>query len=129
MRPECGTEKAYRRHLALGEKPDASCLLASSAARRDRRYGLAPGEYDSMYEAQGGRCFICGGSHAKGKLVVDHDHLTGEVRKLLCNHCNTLLGQALESVAILRNAVLYLEGSLQTGPAEFLAPERLKEAA
>jgi hypothetical protein len=38
-----------------------------------------------LHELQLGRCGVCGGL---GKLVVDHDHLTGMVRGLLCQSCN-----------------------------------------
>ena len=41
-------------------------------------------------------------------LSVDHNHITGEVRDLLCNDCNSLLGFAKENVEILQNAINYL---------------------
>ncbi len=47
-----------------------------------------------MLAAQGGRCAlfrICGSVHPGGKWNrwhVDHDHVTGKVRSLLCNDCN-----------------------------------------
>ena len=47
-----------------------------------------------MDQAQRGRCAICAslpdGPH--GVLVVDHDHMTDNVRQLLCNNCNTAVG-------------------------------------
>ena len=125
MLAECGTEQAYNRHRAQGETPCALCRRAAADARRDRRYGLEPGTYDRMYETQAGRCYICGGEHPKGKLVVDHCHATGDVRHLLCNFCNKGIGLALESTAILRRMTLYLEGNLAAAPTAFLAPEKL----
>jgi hypothetical protein len=116
----CGTDAGYGRHRRAGELPCPPCRAAHSAARRDRKYGLEPGEYDRTYAEQQGRCFICGGEHPPGKLVVDHDHATGDVRKLLCNYCNTTLGMALENVLILRRCVLYVEGNLRSAPDEFL---------
>jgi len=56
-------------------------------------YGLKAGQYDELYAAQGGVCWLC--RRAKGvskKLSVDHDHATGYVRGLLCTTCNKLLG-------------------------------------
>ena len=41
-------------------------------------------------------------------LSVDHNHTTGEVRGLLCNDCNSLLGFAKENVEILQSAINYL---------------------
>jgi Autographiviridae endonuclease VII len=62
-----------------------------------------------MYERQGGKCAICPEFKPKGKLVVDHNHTTGKVRKLLCLHCNTLIGYAREDIAILLSAVVHLQ--------------------
>lgn len=51
-----------------------------------------------MLSEQGGTCFICRRPETKvlnGKitrLAVDHDHVTGHVRRLLCAACNAALG-------------------------------------
>lgn len=60
-----------------------------------RKYGLAESEYQTMFENQKGLCLICEmpQKHKKtDKLCVDHDHITGIVRGLLCNTCNVRLG-------------------------------------
>jgi hypothetical protein len=62
-------------------------------------YGLEWGELVSKYESQNGCCEICkkpvslykGYSDAK-TAHVDHNHITGEVRGLLCSRCNTIIG-------------------------------------
>lgn len=41
--------------------------------------------------------------------MVDHDHVTGTIRGLLCSKCNTLLGMAKDNIAILENAIKYLK--------------------
>lgn len=75
-----------------------------------RRYGLLPGQYEKLFAAQGGRCAICGNRPGRKRLAVDHDHVTGEVRGLLCYRENKLvLGGAKDSLTILRRAVAYLE--------------------
>lgn len=122
----CGTERGYARHRRRGETPCPSCVSAHTTARRDRRYGLQPGEYDAMLARQGGRCYICGATPSR-PLVVDHDHRTGAVRALLCHHCNVTLGHALESTEILRRAVLYLEGNLREAPDRFLGDLSVKD--
>lgn len=53
--------------------------------------------YNEMYEAQEGRCAICGGDNGvmcigKKHFCVDHDHKTGQIRGLLCSRCNWLVG-------------------------------------
>ena len=60
------------------------------------RYRLTPDEYRALYAAQGGRCFICRKVKEPGKLGVDHNHVTGEIRGLLCvtgdKSCNRIIG-------------------------------------
>jgi len=58
------------------------------------RHGITLVEWNRMFEKQGGCCYICGRhqSECKRVLCVDHDHLTGRIRALLCDHCNRKLG-------------------------------------
>lgn len=72
-----------------------------------RNYGITLEQYQQMIEQQNGLCGIC--NKVLFKPNVDHCHLTGKVRKLLCKSCNTLLGQAKDSVDILQNAISYLK--------------------
>lgn len=79
-----------------------------------RKYNMSLQDYVDMYDSQKGKCAICGRHHelfdkAKDQLVVDHDHDTGKVRKLLCNNCNTGLGMFKESATLLKLAAKYLE--------------------
>jgi hypothetical protein len=70
-----------------------------------RRYNLTEEEWRALYAAQGGRCAICQKVKHPGKLGVDHNHLTGEVRGLLCvtgdKSCNRILGW-LDAAALAR---------------------------
>jgi hypothetical protein len=55
------------------------------------RYGLTTEDYETLLERQKGLCCICEKSFHKN-LYVDHNHLTGKVRGLLCARCNTGVG-------------------------------------
>jgi hypothetical protein len=79
-----------------------------------RTYGITIEEYEKMHRAQSGRCAICHARHAAQRfyrLVVDHDHTTGEVRGLLCTTCNSALGLLKDDPAIIRKAADYLEAT------------------
>lgn len=94
------------------------------AARRNERdgmlrrvYGIGIAEYDALYAKQQGRCAICRqepnqrggrGRTTLLSMMVDHDHVTGQVRGLLCNDCNQGLGRFRDDPALLRAALLYL---------------------
>lgn len=56
-----------------------------------RLYGITPEQYDEMFREQGGSCACCKRPQAdfKTRLAVDHDHVTLEVRGLLCTFCNS----------------------------------------
>jgi hypothetical protein len=53
-------------------------------------------------------CVICG---ADKPLVVDHDHVSGKVRGMLCNHCNRGLGHFRDDPTLLEFAAQYLYAS------------------
>lgn len=83
------------------------------------KYGISLDEYNLMRENQNYSCACCGvteqeleqkypDSHHK-KLCVDHCHKTKEVRKLLCNRCNTLVGFLEKREDILDTALRYID--------------------
>ena len=76
-----------------------------------RVYGITVEQYDDMLDKQNDSCAICGvhQSSLKKRLVVDHCHETGKVRKLLCYPCNTTLGLVKEDVDVLDTMIKYLE--------------------
>jgi hypothetical protein len=53
-------------------------------------------------------CVICG---SQEPLVVDHDHKTGKIRGMLCNHCNRGLGHFRDDPTLLEFAAQYLYAS------------------
>lgn len=75
-----------------------------------RDYGITPEDYEIAAKKQNGVCAICKkeSSHKSGRLFVDHDHITGNIRGLLCNPCNLLLGHSNDDSSILKEAIKYL---------------------
>lgn len=81
---------------------------ASRNSRLQETYGITEAEYQRLFEAQGGRCAICGGKR-RTKLDVDHCHATGKVRGLLCRRCNRrLLPASQDRIEVLEAAIKYL---------------------
>jgi ribosomal protein L34E len=78
-------------------------------------YGITVEQYDEMREAQKHVCAICSRPETvvmRGKvkpLSVDHDHLTGKVRGLLCHECNVGLGKFKDNPRLLNAARHYIE--------------------
>lgn len=77
------------------------------------KYGITEEIYSDMLAAQNHKCKICGcsdmTSNRGNKLHIDHDHSTGKVRGLLCAKCNTGLGAFKDNIAVLYEAISYLQ--------------------
>jgi Recombination endonuclease VII len=85
----------------------------------EKEYGVSIEEYDRIATSQGGVCAGCksDGTRHHGKkghavssrpLAVDHDHITGKTRGLLCHQCNMLVGQSHDDADRLQNLADYL---------------------
>lgn len=98
--------KSPERYLAIAKKSNL------------RKFGLSLDAYNSLYQLQEGRCAICdntepildknGNPHC---LAVDHDHVTGQVRGLLCRNCNWAIGHFKDNPDLLMKASLYLQAT------------------
>ncbi|TXS35186.1 endonuclease VII domain-containing protein [Streptomyces sp. t39] len=78
------------------------------AKNLERNYGMTMEQYQAKVAEQDGKCAICGIT-PDHRLHVDHDHRTGAVRDLLCRPCNYALGNAQDSLRIVRAMAAYLE--------------------
>ena len=77
------------------------------AAYYARTYSLSYREVIDMHEEVGSVCEIC--SDKKDLLHVDHNHVSGKVRGLLCMRCNLLLGKLEENTELIPKLFNYLE--------------------
>jgi len=75
------------------------------------RYGITLDDYNNIFKEQNGRCAICGRHQMelKNKLYIDHNHVTGAIRGLLCSKCNSVIGLVFEDVNILKEVICYLK--------------------
>jgi hypothetical protein len=75
-----------------------------------RKYGVTLEQYNLLREQQNFSCAICEEREdvVGKKLVVDHSHATGRIRKLLCAKCNVGLGMLKDSPDIMERAAKYV---------------------
>lgn len=90
-----------------------------------REFRMSECEYGQMHDAQGGVCAICGRAETKVhrdgsicRLSVDHDHVSGDVRGLLCSKCNVGLGFFEDNPESLRKAADYIQSRTSTQSAQ-----------
>lgn len=82
----------FRKIKRKGEyRIGAICEKCHIDRRNKRLYGLDPGMKEKLLEKQNYLCKICG-KDIKDNAQIDHDHITGEVRGLLCSRCNMSVG-------------------------------------
>ena len=72
-----------------------------------RKLNISDEDYQKLMQSHDGTCDVCGRSITK--VCIDHNHLTGKVRGLLCNNCNTALGLVGDNVSTLTKLIQYLE--------------------
>lgn len=68
---------------------------AAYLAHIKKAYGLTADDYQTLVDNQKNLCALCGcpPPHKHySRLHLDHDHVTGRVRGLLCFHCNWRIG-------------------------------------
>jgi len=81
-------------------------IIANGGANFKARHTFA--ELDAIYSTHNGLCDLCGAAPSSRKFALDHNHLTGKLRGLLCFNCNTGLGSFRDDVTLLSKAIAYL---------------------
>lgn len=102
---KCRKEKneSTRRHRHLHDRDNED-------RRMRRRFGMSLEEYEEMSSHQDGKCLVCGGVNSDGaKLAIDHCHVSGRIRGLLCRKCNVALGLLGENPDTIQKLKEYLE--------------------
>jgi len=84
------------------------------ARRWARTHGLTLEGFNSMLAGQGGVCAVCHGKEwGKKGPCVDHDHVNGFIRGILCLQCNTAAGSLRDDPKIARKLADYLEKNME----------------
>lgn len=125
---KCSSERSRQWALA---HPEAKALsrarnMATELEREERRKatrkGIDPELVASYRKGHSGTCDICGcvPSGRRPWLYVDHDHMTGAFRGLLCGHCNLGLGHFADDTDRMRAAMSYLTSPPAVSPGDLL---------
>lgn len=108
------------------------CTGGGKHTRRVRIHGLPAKLYEQMFEAQEHRCAICRrefesclNEKHKKTLFVDHDHVTGQVRGLLCPRCNNGMSY-VDSIDWHRQALEYSATAKANSNPIYVKPPRMR---
>ena len=104
------------RDAILQYKRDSYCPIAKKNYNLQHKYDITLDDFMSMLKAQQEKCKVClrdiimfaGRKSKKNGAVVDHDHLTGRVRGLLCHSCNRAIGLLSDNTENLRRAIEHI---------------------
>ena len=118
------TPKYFHKHRNRNDGFDPWCIECKKKYHKTyykmKNYEISNQSFERLMLEQDNRCAICGLKfdeiystydypHQRYDPDIDHDHMTGKVRGLLCLNCNRALGRCNENSLILINAVRYLQ--------------------
>jgi Recombination endonuclease VII len=87
-------------------------------ARTLSAYGLTQSDWDGLIRRQENKCALCRTDEPGNRgerWHIDHDHVTGQVRGLLCHRCNMGLGCFRDDPEIIKAAARYVTKHRQLG--------------
>lgn len=105
-----GRRKSYqgRRQQILEKEKEyrQTNKTAKANTRLKSRYKIDTEDYQNLFNNQKGLCAIC---TERPVTDIDHNHVTGKVRALLCRACNLGLGMFRDNPDLLSRAIVYLK--------------------
>lgn len=97
--------KGYRR---VWEKENR---IRKEAYRIRRKFDMVSNDEAEklVIHREAGVCECCGATGVHRRLMhIDHSHVTGKIRAVICNKCNTSLGLVNDSIEHLEKLIDYL---------------------
>lgn len=130
---ECAGKLRHKRftETRCGHQPYSAGGLCKACYDKEwnlkHKFNISADDFDKLLAAQNGACALCGRKPditKHNRLAVDHDHLTGLIRGLLCWRCNYSLGM-VEAIAKKLPAYLETPPAVQCLGARYTAPGRV----
>ena len=122
-------------HLPEAERPELP-KRATNSPKPKPRFPRVTAQDRAQFLNRGAglneRCAICGDLPGTRRHSLDHCHVSGRMRGVLCNHCNSGLGFFRDDPRILQLAIDYLKRAdhyYDSGEATATLPSRLSRAA
>lgn len=107
----CKKTKVLQNYHKLRSKNTSSaCKECTGDLWRQKKYGVKPGWFKQ--NSKNG-CYLCGLKtyklHTKQwALSVDHDHITGKIRGILCQGCNRNIARFFDNKVRYKKVLTYL---------------------
>lgn len=103
-------ENEFSRNITTTDGLSAACRRCTREEWLIRGYNLTLLQYEAISKSQDDKCAICKRDPAftNKPLVVDHCHISNNVRKLICDKCNRGLGAFEDRVDYIKSALEYL---------------------
>ena len=105
VKPRCKDCSNAQRKGHYAKEKESGKLRIRGWARQN--IDITYEEYSARFIELGGRCEIC--FDKLPALCVDHNHMTGAIRGLLCTPCNLAISSLKESTEIMLNAIKYIQ--------------------
>jgi hypothetical protein len=107
-------------HRRNNARPERKRALRDGYYRRT--FGISADEFDAFLAEQGGGCAICGVVPERAvSLHLDHCHVTGRLRGILCLSCNQGIGKFRDDPELLERAARYLRGGARDSSGDPVA--------
>jgi len=85
-----------------------NCKKCVQKVTRAWRYGISTEDMDAMLD-NAKNCELCDNEFKENRKVIDHCHKDGHIRGILCDPCNTTLGQLEKNDGMLNKFINYLK--------------------
>lgn len=119
-------KERWGRYMKEYRKKNADRIRESDRRRwLMTKYGITPKEYDELLVKHDSNCHVCH-KPSFGRLIVDHDHVTGQIRGLLCHGCNLGIGHLQDDPEVMASALDYVRKGRQNSRARFKGAKAFK---